>query len=139
MARCVRRGKLDTVTRNCTEIPSFFGDRRSAGRQPMRGTGDRTCWVRAWRSKDAPLLAYLTILGASLAGYAGVGPWVIGAATIGLASLSYAERHSLYRRASEMGLTGLAERTLLGSVANAFYATAAAYGGGALLHALHLF
>jgi hypothetical protein len=85
----------------------------------------------------APLgYGFIVIFGAALAGYAGLASWAIGAATIGLASLSYAERHMLLRRASERGLTELADSTLLGSVFNAFCATGAAYGAGVLLRFL---
>jgi hypothetical protein len=136
MARCVLRGKLDTVTRNCTEIPSFFGDRRSAGRQPMRGTGDRTCWVRAWRSKDAPLLAYLLIFGASICGFAGVTAWIVPIGALGLASISAVEHRQLYRKARDIGLAEIADETLLGSVWNGLLATSVAYGGGVVFHFL---
>lgn len=79
------------------------------------------------------MIGFLLIFGASLAAYAGLGVWVVGAATIGLASLSYAERHGLYQRASEVGATAMADRTMLGSVLNAFVATGAAYAFGYLM------
>jgi hypothetical protein len=92
--------------------------------------------VRAFQSRGQNVLAYLIILGAALSGYAGVAPWAIGAATIGLASLSYAERHILYARAYDRGLSNLAESTMLSSVWNAFCATGAAYGFGMVLRSI---
>jgi hypothetical protein len=86
----------------------------------------------------APLIGFLIIFGAALGGYAGLALWTIGAATIGLASLSYAERHMLLKRASERGLSELADSTLLSSAFNAFCATGAAYGCGLLLRAISL-
>jgi len=76
------------------------------------------------------VVGFLTIFGASLAAYAGLGPWVIGAATVGLAALSYAERFDLHRRAMESGAAALSERTMLSSLGNGLLATTAAYGFG---------
>ena len=80
-----------------------------------------------------PLLSYSAILVASLCGYAGLPVWVIGAATIALASLSYAENYFLYRRGAIVGLFGLMDTTLLRSVFNAFCASATAYAFGAIV------
>jgi hypothetical protein len=80
-----------------------------------------------------PLLSYSAIFVASLCGYAGLPVWVVGAATIALASLSYAENYFLYRRGANFGLFGVMDATLLRSVVNAFFASAAAYAFGAVL------
>ncbi len=80
------------------------------------------------------MLSFLIIFGAALAGYAGVAPWAIGAAAMGLASKSYADRYQLIRRANEMGLSDAVEGTLAGSLMNAIVASGAAYAGGVLIH-----
>lgn len=79
------------------------------------------------------MLSFFIIFGASLAGYAGVGPWALGAGAIGLASLSYSERYGLIRRANELGLGDAVEGTLAGSLVNAVAASTGAYAGGAVL------
>jgi hypothetical protein len=82
------------------------------------------------------VIGFLIIFGASLAGYAGTGPWIVAIATLGLLALSYAERQGLIRRAAEIGITAMADRSLIGSLFNAFCATGAAYAFGALLRVL---
>ena len=77
--------------------------------------------VRAWRSKDRRLvghLGYLAIFGASLAGYAGLGPWIIAVAAIALASLSRAEHGLTYERGRELGLYGIIDSVMVRSVCN---------------------
>ncbi|HXF54623.1 MAG TPA: hypothetical protein VNK52_10925 [Hyphomicrobiaceae bacterium] len=61
-----------------------------------------------------PILAYLAILGSSLAGYAGLPPYAVVVSAIALASISYSENFGLYRRGQEgawmpacAGMTGL--------------------------------
>jgi hypothetical protein len=80
-----------------------------------------------------PFLSYSAIFAASLCGYAGLPVWVIGAATIALASLSYAEHYFLHRRGASLGLSSLMDTTLMRSVFNAFCASAAGYTFGAIV------
>ncbi len=82
------------------------------------------------------MLAYLAILGAALAGLAGVAPWAIAASAIALMSISYAEHHRLYQRGQELGLTDMLEWTLLRSAFHALVAAGGAYLGGWLLRLL---
>ncbi len=82
------------------------------------------------------LIAYIAILGAALAGYAGLQPWAIAAAAIALASLSYAEHYRLYHRANEMGFANLVDGVLLRSFGNALIATGGAYGMGLVLRVI---
>ena len=79
------------------------------------------------------MVAFIIIFGASLAGYAGTGPWIVAIATLGLLALSYAERQGFLRRAAEVGVTAMAEGSLRGSLFNAVCATGAAYIFGVLL------
>jgi hypothetical protein len=89
--------------------------------------------VQAWRSKGhAMLLGYFVILGASIAGFAGVGPWAIGAASIALAALSYAQHDDLYERARHIE-SRVVDLVLLRSLANAVAAAGLSYGFGWLL------
>jgi hypothetical protein len=96
--------------------------------------------VRAWRSKDAPLLpglvGYLIILGTSLAAFAGVSAWIVPVAALGLATVSAWEHRHLYRRAREIGASAIADETLLGSVWNGLLASGAVYGFGYVLRLL---
>ena len=82
------------------------------------------------------MLGFLTIFAAALAGFAGLGPWVIAAAAIALASFSYSEHQHLYRRGQELGLTDALRATVVRSFANAVVATGGAYAAGALLRML---
>lgn len=82
------------------------------------------------------MLAFLTILAATLAGYAGVAPWAIAAAAIGLASISYTQNQKLYERGNELGLSQIVESTLLRSLLNAFIASGAGYGLGLVVRLL---
>ena len=79
------------------------------------------------------MLSYMTIFAASLCGYASIGVWSIGAATIALASISYAEHCRLYRRGAELGLFRQIDETLLSSLFTALCGTAAAYGFGVIV------
>lgn len=79
------------------------------------------------------MIAYLAIFCVALAGYAGVSPWAIGAATIALASLSYGERGRAYERSRELGMYRIIDSVMTRSVLNAATASAAAYGFGWLM------
>jgi hypothetical protein len=79
------------------------------------------------------VLSYLTIFAASLCGYASIGIWSVGAATVALASLSYTEHYGLYRRGAELGLFRQIDATLLSSLFTALCGTAAAYGFGVVV------
>jgi|SoiMethySBSTD1v2_1073268.scaffolds.fasta_scaffold803319_2 hypothetical protein len=79
------------------------------------------------------MLSYLAIFAVSLCGYAALPVWVVAAATVALASLSYAEHYRLYRRGSELGLFTLIDATLMRSLFNALCASAVAYGFGVVV------
>jgi hypothetical protein len=91
---------------------------------------DRRWIVRAWRSEGAALLGYLAIFGSSLAGYAGLGPWIIAVAAIALASVSRAQYADLYERGRDLGLVHIIDSTMLRSLGNALVAAGVAYVGG---------
>ena len=78
-------------------------------------------------------LGYLAILGASLAGYAGLGPWVVAVAAIALASLSRADHGLTYERGRELSLYRIIDSVMLRSLCNAAIASTAAYGFGWLM------
>jgi hypothetical protein len=78
-------------------------------------------------------IGYLAVLGASLGGYAGLGPWVIAVAAIALASVSRAQYSGLYERGRDLGLPHIVDAVMLRSFGNALVAAAIAYGGGWLL------
>lgn len=82
------------------------------------------------------MLAFLTILAATLAGYAGVEPWAIAAAAMGLASISYTQNQKLYERGNALGFSQIVESTLLRSLLNAFVASGAGYGLGLMVRLL---
>ena len=84
-------------------------------------------------AKVHDMLAYLTILTASITGLAGGPPWVIAVTAIMLSSLSYLRYGHLYERARDAGLYSLADETVLRSIFNAVVATGSAYGFGWLL------
>ncbi len=73
------------------------------------------------------MLAYLAVLGASLAGFAGVPPWAVAAAAIALASISYAQHAPLYERGRDLGLSGAVNAILLRSFVNGLLAAGLAY------------
>lgn len=79
------------------------------------------------------MLAYLALLGCALAGYAGSPPYLVAACTIALASLSYAEHGSLYRRGRDRGHARAVDAITLKSLFNAFVASAVSFGGGWIL------
>jgi hypothetical protein len=78
-------------------------------------------------------LGYFAILGASIAGYAGVGPWVIAAAAVALASLSRGYHGELYERGRELGAFRIVDAVMLRSLGNALAAAGLAYGAGWVL------
>jgi hypothetical protein len=78
----------------------------------------------------AALLGYLAIFGSSLAGYAGLGPWIIAVAAIALASVSRAQYANLYERGRDLGLTAIIDSVMFRSLGNALVAAGVAYGGG---------
>lgn len=82
------------------------------------------------------VLGYLAVFGTSLAGYAGIGPWVIVAGSIALASLSRAQYSELYDRGRDLGLIRAIDSTMLRSFGNALVAAGVAYGGGWLLRVI---
>jgi hypothetical protein len=79
------------------------------------------------------MLAYLAIVGASLAGYAGLPPWTMAATIIVLSSISYVEHGRSYERARNLGLFEIVDAVMLRSVLNAVLASGVAYGFGCLL------
>jgi hypothetical protein len=79
------------------------------------------------------MLAYLAIVGASLAGYAGLPPWTMAATVIVLSSISYTEHGRSYERARNMRLFEIVDAVMLRSVFNAVLASLAAYGFGYFL------
>jgi hypothetical protein len=81
-------------------------------------------------------LGYFAILGASLAGYAGVGPWVVAIAAIALASFSRAEHGLSYERGRELGLYGIIDSAMIRSVFNAVLASATTYSFGWLIRSI---
>ena len=82
------------------------------------------------------MLGFFAIFGASLAGYAGMGPWVIAAGFLALASISRFEHASAYERGRELGLHGVIDAVMLRSLLNGMIACGAAYGFGWLMRAI---
>ena len=80
------------------------------------------------------IFGYFAIFGASIAGYAGIGPWAIAAAAIALAALSYGQHDDLYEQARSIE-SRVVDLVLLRSLANAVAAAGLAYGFGWLLRA----
>ena len=95
----------------------------------------RVCARRA-RSDTRCMIGFLALLGASLAGLAGMGPWVIAICAVALAAASRAKYDVLYLRVENMGLSTLASTTTLKSMLNATVASTVAFGGGLLLRLL---
>ncbi len=79
------------------------------------------------------MLGFVAIFAAALSGFVGIGVWAIAACAIALASLSYAEHYSLYRRGQEMGHFDALRSTTLRSFGNALIAAGGAYACGYLL------
>jgi hypothetical protein len=92
--------------------------------------------VRVAAGPRSDMLGFVAIFAAALAGFGGLGVWVVGASAIALASLSYAEHYQLYRRGQELGLTEVLRTTTLRSFGNALMAAGSAYAGGVLLRLL---
>lgn len=82
------------------------------------------------------MLGYLAIFSASLAGYAGLGPWIIAVAAIALASLSRAEHAATYERGRELSLYSIIDSAMVRSAFNGIIASSAAYGFGWLMRAI---
>jgi hypothetical protein len=81
-------------------------------------------------------LGYLGVFGASLGGFAGLGPWVIAVSAIALASVSRAQYPDLYERGRDVGLYRIIDAIMLRSFGNALVAAGAAYGGGLLFRVI---
>jgi hypothetical protein len=79
------------------------------------------------------MFGFLAIFAAALAGFGDVGVWAIAASAIALASLSYAEHYSLYRRGQELGHLDALRSTTIRSFCNALIAAGGAYACGYLL------
>jgi hypothetical protein len=88
------------------------------------------CASVAIRPDNPVLLGYLAVLGAALAGYAGLAPWAIAATAIALAALSRSQHFELYRRGQDLGLTRAINVTGLRSFLNSVVAAGLAYGTG---------
>jgi hypothetical protein len=79
------------------------------------------------------MLAYLTILGASVAGFAGGPPWLIAVTAMMLSSLSFLKYGHIYERGRDTGFFALVDEAVVRSFFNAVVATSSAYGLGWLL------
>lgn len=84
------------------------------------------------------MLALATIIVVTFCGLSGTPMWTIPAATIALASVSYARHQMLFRRAADLGMQEAIDQTLVASLLNAFIACSAAYAMGAALRFLAL-
>jgi hypothetical protein len=82
------------------------------------------------------MLAYLTILAAAVAGFAGAPPWVIAIPAIALSSMSFLKFADLYERARHARLFSVVDFVVVQSIFNAVIATSSAYGFGWLLRVL---
>ena len=80
-------------------------------------------------------MAFLLLLGAALCGYALVPVYGWLAATVGLASVSWARHYALIRRGVEAGLDESVWETLLRSSFNTLAATGACYWSGVAIRA----
>jgi len=80
-------------------------------------------------------MPFLVLLGAALCGYALVPVYGWFAATVGLASVSWARHYALIRRGVEAGLDESVWETLLRSSFNALAATGACYWSGVAIRA----
>jgi hypothetical protein len=86
--------------------------------------------VRVAARRALGMVGFLTIFGAALSGYAGVGIWAILLSALALLSLSQARYGALYLRADSLGLSSAAQPYLLISALNAVATTAIAYVAG---------
>lgn len=82
------------------------------------------------------MLALLLILIVAFFGLAAVPMWCVPLAAITLASISYAQRYRLFRRAHDLGLQDEIDWTLVGSLLNSLAASMVAYGFGVALRFL---
>jgi len=82
------------------------------------------------------MLALLAVLLVAFCGLGAAPMWSVVVAALGLATISYARHHLLFRRAADLGLQGEIDQTLLGSLLNGLLASTAAYGCGAALRFL---
>ncbi len=94
--------------------------------------------VLRFQGGDYGVLGFLPLLVVALCGLAAAPVWSVPAAAIALASVSYARHHLLFRRAADLGLQEAVDQTLIRSLANGLFASAAAYGSGAALRFLAL-
>ncbi len=99
--------------------------------------GSRAVVVRVVLKRTRTMIGFLALLGASLGGLAGMGPWVIAICSLALAAASRARYDELYVRAERIGLSAIASTTTLKSVLNAAIASTLAFGGGILLRLLN--
>ncbi len=79
------------------------------------------------------MFGFFAIFSASLAGYAQLPLWAIGATVIALTSISYRDHRDSYEHAREIGASKIADGALLRSALNALLASGAAYGFGHVL------
>lgn len=89
--------------------------------------------MRVAANGDSPVLGFISIFAASVAGFADLGIWAIAACAIALASTSYAEHHALYKRGQELGLTETLRSAVLRSFGNGLVTASGAYLSGYLL------
>ena len=82
------------------------------------------------------MFAFIAILIVAFCGLAAAPGWCIPLAAIALASISYAQRYALFRRAQDAGLQAEIDRTLVASLFNGLVASTVAYGCGAALRFL---
>jgi hypothetical protein len=82
------------------------------------------------------MLAYLTILAASMCGYAGAPVWSLLLAAAGLFSVSYSQHQGLIRRGLDRGFQDDVSDTLWRSGVNALTTTGGAFVFGMVLKAL---
>lgn len=92
--------------------------------------------VRVAAAPRCEMFGFLAVFAAALSGFAGIGVWALAACAIALASLSYAEHYSLYRRGQELGQFEALRSTALRSFGNALFAAGGAYACGYLLRLL---
>ena len=81
------------------------------------------------------MLAYLTIFATALGAAAGAPVWLIAGSTIALSALSYAANYRLYKSTADLGMSDVADETLLASMLNALAASGMAYAAGLAVNA----
>lgn len=82
------------------------------------------------------MIGFAALLGATLCGLAGLGPWTIAISTLALAASSRSKYEEFYLRAEQAGQSALANSTAVKSLTNAAIASTVAFGGGVLLRLL---